>query len=66
VEVGENLGEILSGDMIETSPYEAAMKDEENCKILCRREYTKAELAQFSEKIAEEYRVSWYVASSNK
>jgi hypothetical protein len=27
VEVGENLGEILAGDMIETSPYQAAMKD---------------------------------------
>lgn len=60
-EAAENLGEVLSGDMIETSPYEVLMRFEEACKVLCMIDYTADELAQFEEKIREEYRINWIV-----
>ena len=33
----ENLGEILTGNSIENSPYEISFLKEETCKLLCRR-----------------------------
>ena len=60
-EAAENLGEILSGDMIETSAYEIGMKTTEFCKVLCNRTYEKKELQQFEERIREEYAVNWIV-----
>ena len=60
-EAAENLGEVLSGDMIETSPYEASMKLEEACKVLCMIPYEDKELAEFAEKIYEGYRINWIV-----
>ena len=55
----ENLGEVLSGDQIETSPYTVSMKQQETCKVLCVKEYSAEELQQFADKIEEEYRVNW-------
>ena len=55
----ENLGEVLSGDQIETSPYTVYMKLSETCKVLCVKEYTDEELASFADKIEDEYRVNW-------
>jgi len=57
----ENLGEILSGDVIETSPYEIRMRIPEQCKILCKQGMTKADLEAFADKIEDEYRVNWIV-----
>lgn len=31
----ENLGEFLTGDRIENSPYELSMKKEEYCRVVC-------------------------------
>lgn len=61
VEAAENLGEILSGDMIESSAYEIFMKKSEKCKLLCKQEYTPAQLVQLEEKIKEYYVVHWIV-----
>jgi len=36
------------------------MRIVESCKILCKRPNTKDQLAQFAEKISDEYRVNWY------
>jgi transmembrane 9 superfamily protein 2/4 len=33
--IAENLGEFLTGDRIENSPYEIKMKTEEYCKVVC-------------------------------
>lgn len=59
--VQETLGEVLSGDVIESSPYEIKMRVVEACKVLCRRTYTDSELQQFSDKIEDEYRVNMLV-----
>ena len=59
VEEEENLGEVLSGDQIETSPYTVYMKVSDTCKVLCVKDYTDEELQQFAERIDEEYRVNW-------
>lgn len=37
------------------------MKTVESCKILCKKDYTVAELKQFAEKIEDDYRVHWLV-----
>lgn len=34
---GENLGEFLTGDRIENSPYEIQMKVDQSCTVLCAR-----------------------------
>jgi len=59
VESAEGLGEILSGDRIENSPYKVIMDMEETCQIVCRAVYNDKELKKFAEKIDEEYRVNW-------
>ena len=59
VEVDENLGEVLSGDQIENSPYNVLMKQPETCKVLCVKDYTDEEFALFADKIEDEYRVNW-------
>jgi len=58
---GEKMGEILRGDRIETSLYDVKMHEEASCKILCHAEYSKEEMAQFAEKIRDEYRAHWVV-----
>lgn len=40
----ENLGEVLSGDRIENSPYELNFGIDETCKILCKKDYSHDEL----------------------
>jgi transmembrane 9 superfamily protein 2/4 len=60
-EAAENLGEVLSGDRIETGLYEVSMKIIESCKILCRKTHNQAELDAFAERIQEEYRVNWII-----
>lgn len=57
----ESLGEILRGDSIENSDYELYMRRPANCKLLCKRRYSTAEMAQFKEKVEQEYRVHWIV-----
>jgi len=59
IPAAENLGEVLSGDKIENSLYTVYMKKEVFCQVVCKKIYTDDELAQFSTKIEEEYRVNW-------
>lgn len=58
-EAAENLGEILSGDKIETSAYSVNMRVDAYCKIVCKRTYNKEELQLFSSAVDDEYRVNW-------
>lgn len=57
--VAENLGEVLRGDRIMNSHYDLKMGVEETCKILCRKELTSNEAAEFTTRIVEDYRVHW-------
>lgn len=60
-EFAENLGEILTGDIIQNSAYKVMMKIKTSCQLLCRKLYTPEELSQFSDKIDKDYMVNWWV-----
>jgi transmembrane 9 superfamily member 2/4 len=59
VDMVENLGEILSGDKIENSPYEVRAGRNQQCRVLCSQLTSATDLALFAERIDEEYRVNW-------
>lgn len=61
VDVAENLGEVLAGDVIENSLFEIKMKKPQTCKILCEKKYDHKDRALFREKIANRYTVHWIV-----
>ena len=52
----ENLGEVISGAIIQNSPYELYMGKSE-FKIACRSELTKAQKNALSTKVRQDYRV---------
>ena len=56
---GENLGQILKGDRIETSPYVVNMNIEDTCKPLCVKENKKTQIENFKWMIDNQYRASW-------
>ncbi|CAG9326160.1 unnamed protein product [Blepharisma stoltei] len=55
----ENLGQTLSGDKIETSPYEIKMNKEIQCKPLCTMENKNQHLKRFEWMIENQYKASW-------
>eukprot|EP01138_Halocafeteria_seosinensis_P007229 gb/GECG01007392.1/.p1 GENE.gb/GECG01007392.1/~~gb/GECG01007392.1/.p1 ORF type:complete len:638 (+),score=69.90 gb/GECG01007392.1/:1-1914(+) len=57
--LGENIGEILMGDRIQTSLYQLFMRYNEYCKILCEKSYSKDDGKKFAKFIKEEYTVDW-------
>jgi transmembrane 9 superfamily protein 2/4 len=57
----ENLGEILTGDLIENSPYSLRMKVNETCKLLCKQTLTPEIRDKFKSMIHDEYLVNWIV-----
>jgi transmembrane 9 superfamily protein 2/4 len=59
-EATESLGEVLSGDVLENSPY-IVLADEPTtqCRVVCQREYQLDDLNKFADKIEDEYRVHW-------
>ena len=60
-DAAENLGEVLSGDVIENSPFDIRMMVSQNCRELCTTKYGYAERALFREKISNKYMVQWLV-----
>jgi len=61
-DAAENLGEVLSGDVIENSMYEIKMMIPSGCKVLCpAKAYGPAERAMFRDKIQNKYMVHWIV-----
>jgi len=56
---GENLGQILSGDRMETSPYEVFMNMNEDCKVLCTRTNSNSKIENFKWMIDNQYEASW-------
>mmetsp|Transcript_8616 Transcript_8616/g.13214 ORF Transcript_8616/g.13214 Transcript_8616/m.13214 type:complete len:652 (-) Transcript_8616:177-2132(-) len=57
----ENLGEFLSGDRIENSPYKVYMRTDEFCKVLCQRELSEKDAKKFEHAIKQGYHHNWIV-----
>ena len=55
----ENIGQALSGDMIEETPYKLRMSTDFFCKVLCQTELEKIEIREFRWMIDHKYRVQW-------
>jgi transmembrane 9 superfamily member 2/4 len=60
-EYSENLGEFLSGDRIENSPYSIEMLEEEYCKILCQLTLTSSDVNSFKKIIKNSYHNNWII-----
>ena len=54
-----NLGEVLRGSRIYNTPYTFQMGRDQTCKILCRSEYDREEIAAFALMVEEEYRANF-------
>ena len=66
VRESENLGEFLTGDRIESSPYILMMKKNMTCEMLCSTNLGRAQsrgldLNTLSKKIKKEYHHNWIV-----
>ncbi|CAE7735943.1 TMN8 [Symbiodinium sp. KB8] len=61
VESVENLGEILAGDLIENSPFDLRMGENEKCKMLCKKPLEAADKDKFRSRIDDEYLVNFIV-----
>ena len=57
----ENLGEFLSGDRIENSPYQLFMEQDQFCKILCQVTLKAHEVAALKAIVKEEYHHNWII-----
>ena len=57
----ENLGEFLSGDRIENSPYELKMRTDEYCKLLCQVTFGAREAQFLRRRVREEYYHNWII-----
>jgi len=57
----ENLGEFLSGDLIENSPYHLFMEHDQFCKVLCQMDLSKSDVAALKTIIREEYHHNWII-----
>ncbi|CAM9739693.1 unnamed protein product [Chrysoparadoxa australica] len=53
----ENLGEVLTGDVITTSPYEIKAMENKLCEVLCERDLSAKDMKTFRRLIDGEYRV---------
>ncbi|KAH0480406.1 MAG: uncharacterized protein KVP18_000824 [Porospora cf. gigantea A] len=53
-----NLGQILEGDVVENTPYELLMNQDQDCKVSCRKEYNKEALETLKQLIDERYFVT--------
>jgi len=61
VSASENLGEFLTGNRIQTSPYTLAMKEEKFCQVLCQQPLNKEEATGFYDTIRYEYNQHWII-----
>eukprot|EP01054_Gregarina_sp_Poly1_P011524 Gregarina_sp_Poly_1__11523@NODE_99_length_14464_cov_198_334653_g86_i0_p4_GENE_NODE_99_length_14464_cov_198_334653_g86_i0NODE_99_length_14464_cov_198_334653_g86_i0_p4_ORF_typecomplete_len662_score77_62EMP70/PF02990_16/6_5e196TMEM192/PF14802_6/0_0038TMEM192/PF14802_6/3_2e03TMEM192/PF14802_6/78_NODE_99_length_14464_cov_198_334653_g86_i044106395 len=55
---GENLGQILKGDLIQNTLYDVRMKLEDQCHTLCVKKLTEESLKAFKGMINDEYHVN--------
>ena len=57
----ENLGEFLSGDLIENSAFQLFMEQDQFCKVLCQVTLNKADVSSLKSIIKEEYHNNWII-----
>ena len=57
----ENLGEFLTGDRIENSPYQLFMEQDQFCNILCMETFKQHDVSSFKMIIKEEYHHNWII-----
>jgi transmembrane 9 superfamily member 2/4 len=55
----ENLGEVLSGDRIESSSYEIRAGEEVTCAKLCTTKLDKEQIDRLRQFVVDDYRVRW-------
>jgi len=60
-EMQENLGETLTGDQIENSPYEIKVLINQSCTTLCTQKLSAEQKDKFRSMIEDEYLVNWIV-----
>lgn len=60
-EMQENLGETLTGDQIENSPYEIKVLVNQSCTTLCTQKLSAEQKDKFRSMIEDEYLVNWIV-----
>jgi transmembrane 9 superfamily protein 2/4 len=60
-EMQENLGETLTGDQIENSPYEIQVLINKSCDTLCTQKLSAEQKDKFRSMIEDEYLVNWIV-----
>jgi len=58
---GENLGEILAGDVIENSPYDVKMRMNTTCQVLCRKTLFEFQKELYRKTIDKGYLVNWVI-----
>uniref|UniRef100_A0A6B2KZX5 Transmembrane 9 superfamily member n=1 Tax=Arcella intermedia TaxID=1963864 RepID=A0A6B2KZX5_9EUKA len=59
----ENLGEVITGNRIESSLYELKMLQKSTCLKLCQKDLTAQDILNFKDLIKDEYVVQWQVDS---
>eukprot|EP01126_Amoeba_proteus_P049028 TRINITY_DN5705_c0_g2_i2.p1 TRINITY_DN5705_c0_g2~~TRINITY_DN5705_c0_g2_i2.p1 ORF type:complete len:201 (-),score=17.14 TRINITY_DN5705_c0_g2_i2:297-899(-) len=57
----EDLGSIIMGNRIETSPYLLKFKEERSCSLLCSKQLTTEQVIQLQDLISFEYKAQWLV-----
>ncbi|ETK82395.1 hypothetical protein L917_11964 [Phytophthora nicotianae] len=55
----ENLGEYLTANRIQNSPYEIKFLEGQECTVLCKQEYEEKDVKVWENKIKDSYRVNW-------
>jgi len=55
----ENLGEYLTANRIENSPYELKFLEHKECAVLCHSVYTQKQINKFGKMVKEKYRINW-------
>ena len=61
VNAADNLGEVLAGDRMESSPYQLNFKENHACNILCRKTYDAKEAKKLGQFIENEYKVQFWI-----
>lgn len=61
VNAADNLGEVLAGDRMESSPYQLNFKENHACNILCRKTYDEKQAKKLSKFIDNEYKVQFWI-----
>jgi transmembrane 9 superfamily protein 2/4 len=58
LDLAESLGEALVGDKAQTSAYKFHVNRNVNCAVLCRKQYTQAEMSRFADFALLDYRAN--------